>query len=244
MDGCLKKGMNLTGDSQALVLFLAGAIGLVGLLLALRALFKIQDLNREIRALKMQITQLESGLELMKLEREVIPKSPVSVRPSVSRGKKKQTEKQNPSDSPLRRTSDADPVVAVAATVPILTRTSRSSIKTIDTWTGERRWNDAEVEALLKSYRRGLTVMQLAVELGVDSKDVVCKIAREAFDCRGDLGEVSLAANDRKAWTTNSRNRAGKMINEGVAISAIAQEYGRTQMAIVWQAIDNRFFRK
>jgi hypothetical protein len=155
--------MNLAGDFESLIPFPAGAIGLVGVLLALRTLFKIQDMDREIRALKMQIMRLESGLESMSLELGVIRKSPVSAKVPASREKKKQKEKQIPADPVARRTPDAEPVAAVAATVPILTRTSRSTVETIDTWAGERSWNRAEIDALLQSYARGLTVMQLAV---------------------------------------------------------------------------------
>jgi hypothetical protein len=72
--------MNLAGDFESLIPFPAGAIRLVGVLLALRTLFKIQDMDREIRALKMQIMRLESGLESMSLELGVIRKSPVSAK--------------------------------------------------------------------------------------------------------------------------------------------------------------------
>jgi hypothetical protein len=72
--------MNLAGDFESLIPFPAGAIGLVGVLLAPRALSKIQDLNREIRVLKMQIMRLDLGLDSMTLELEVIRKSSVSAK--------------------------------------------------------------------------------------------------------------------------------------------------------------------
>ena len=81
----------------------------------------------------------------------------------------------------------------------------------------------------------------MAISLNLDTKDIVYCVARQVFSCNGDLEDKTMAINDGLAWTTLQRNRVGALIRSGRSIRSIAGEYGRTEVAIVWQAIDNGF---
>ena len=88
-----------------------------------------------------------------------------------------------------------------------------------------------------------MPVHQMAISLNLDAKDIVHAIGRAVFSCEGDLEDKTVAINDGLPWTTVQRNRVGSLIRSGRSIKAIADEYGRTQLAIVWQAIENGFTR-
>ena len=126
----------------------------------------------------------------------------------------------------------------------ILARTKDANADVVDTWTKEKSWSGAELQQLIDLYDRGFSVRSMAEAMRVDSKDVVHAIAREIFSCSGNLENFSLAPNDGTNWTTVQRNRVGTLIRSGKSIQHIAKEYGRTQIAIVWQAIDHGFKRR
>ena len=74
--------------------------------------------------------------------------------------------------------------------------------------------------------------------LRVDQKDVVYKIAREVFGCRGEIDNVSKARNNGHSWQAEEQERFAALFEAGKSIYQIARALGRTQLAIVWRLID------
>ena len=198
----------------------------------------IEDLRRRVRALESQSKEHATLIELLK-----------------QAGKTSQKEEAQITASPPLQTKPAKPLApkppklerpSVSANPKpmdrvIVTRTTAQNGTARDTWVSERSWTKRELEQLLGLYRAGSSVAQMAITLNVDSKDIACAIARNVFYCQGELEDLDAAENNGKNWTTVQRNRVAALIRQGKSVSTIASQYGRTQLAIVWQAIDNRF---
>lgn len=143
---------------------------------------------------------------------------------------------QERQDSPMESRSQS-----ASSHQVIVSRTSRDKGPSLDTWRSERHLDPDEVDELLEMHASGANVAQIATSLKIDSKDVVYAVARRVFCCTGDLEDLSSAENNRRNWTTAQLNRVGALVRQGRPVDQIAREYGRTQLAIVWQCIDNGF---
>lgn len=120
----------------------------------------------------------------------------------------------------------------------IITRTTRQDGKTTDTWVQEKVWNKAELTELVTLHRSGKSVQQIAIHLRVDARDVVYGLAREIFDCEGDLEDLKMAPNDGKKWLPTDHKKLIELFASGVSIERIAFRMGRTQLAVVWRLLD------
>jgi hypothetical protein len=144
---------------------------------------------------------------------------------------KKVIEPKQPEPEPIPAAMPIDQPV-------IVTRTSRGASGAIDTWTTERKWTKPEVDSLVGLYLEGLGVHDIAQRLQVDSRDVVFKIARHVFRCRGELDDKESAPNDGRRWSQEHREKLRALLGEGLPVSKVAAKFGRTQLAVVWQVID------
>jgi hypothetical protein len=226
-------------ENSSAFLYVAIVIALVSWVAWLSSRQEHKRLQLEARRMQAQIFELQS--ENARLLKQLAEK-PVKKAP-------KKKPKQKPSDKvatpePPRPVEPAhNPVEAANSQPVIITRTGNARGRAIDTWQGERAWTKPEISKVLDLYSQGKTVHQMAISLNLDAKDIVHAIGRAAFSCEGDLEDRTVAINDGLPWTTVQRNRVGALIRSGRSIKAIADEYGRTQIAIVWQAIENGFTR-
>ena len=226
-------------DDSSAFLYVAIVIALVSWVAWLSSRQERKRLQLEARKMKTQISELQSeNARLLKeLDEKSVKKSP----------------KKKPKQKPKDKTATLEPpktverakkrVEAVISPPVIVTRTGNTQGRAIDTWKEERAWTKVELRELLDLYGQGMPVHQMAISLNLDAKDIVHAIGRAVFSCEGDLEDKTVAINDGLPWTTVQRNRVGALVRSGRSIKAIADEYGRTQLAIVWQAIENGFTR-
>jgi hypothetical protein len=226
-------------ENSSAFLYVAIVITLVSWVAWLSSRQVRKGLQLEARRMQAQISELQS--ENARLLKQLAEK-PVKKAP-------KKKPKQKPSDKlatpePPKPVEPAHTPVEAAKSQPvIITRTGNGHGRAIDTWPGERAWTKLELTKLLDLYNRGLSVHQMAISLNLDTKDIVYCVARQVFSCNGELEDKTIAINDGLSWTTVHRTKAGALIRSGRSIRSIAEEYGRTELAIVWQAIDNGFTR-
>lgn len=143
----------------------------------------------------------------------------------------------------LKATPEVNPKSEVPKPAPdmqpvIVTRTTDQGARALDTWAGERTWSESETEKLIELYREGRVVFYMAGNLRVDQRDVVYKIAREIFDCRGEIDELNKAKNNGLSWQAEDQERFAALFEAGKSVDKIAKALGRTQLAIVWRSID------
>ena len=226
-------------ENSSAFLYVAIVIALVSWVAWLSSRQEHKRLQLEARRMQAQISELQSeNARLLKQPAE----KPVKKAP-------KKKPKHKPSDKvatpePSRPVEPAHTTVEAAKSQPvIITRTGNTRGRAIDTWQGERTWTKLELTKLLDLYSQGLPVHQMAISLNLDTKDIVYCVARQVFSCNGELEDKTIAINDGLPWTTVQRNRVGALIRSGRSIETIADEYGRTELAIVWQAIENGFTR-
>lgn len=195
--------------------------------------------------------QLEGAVKKMRAEISDLKSVNASLETQLSQKRKSKTAGKKvkpPSKKEATQKKTPEPVIHVdepaapkVSPPVIVTRTGDANGRAIDTWESERTWTKSELAQLLDLYNNGLSVRAMAKSLNLDSKDIVYCIARQVLLCSGDLEDKTMAINDGLAWTTLQRNRVGALIRSGRSIRSIAEEYGRTEIAIVWQAIDNGF---
>jgi hypothetical protein len=228
---------------------LGGSGSVLALAFVLFLWSKLSNTRRDVEELKRRVKKLE--LDAANREKEA---GALRVKTSVQRQPKSKT--NNNPQTTSRKDNSVD-VVEETTSVPvrlpidsspssylekvIVTRTTDQKGQATDTWVEERVWTSQELADLMKSYSSGASVAQMAMKFQVDSKDIAYAIARNVFNCTGELDDIDSAENNGKGWTTVQRNRVGALIRSGKSIPSIATEYGRTQLAIVWQAIDNGF---
>ena len=197
----------------------------------------VKKMRAEISDLKSANASLEAQLSQKRKSKTAGKKAKPPGKKAKPPGKKEASQKKAP--EPIIQVDE--PAAPKVSPPVIVTRTGDANGRAIDTWESERTWTKSELAQLLDLYNNGLSVRAMAKSLNLDSKDIVYCIARQVFLCSGDLEEKTMAINDGLAWTTLQRNRVGALIRSGRSIRSIAGEYGRTEVAIVWQAIDNGF---
>jgi len=226
-------------ENSSAFLYVAIVIALVSWVAWLSSRQERKRLQLEARKMKTQISELQSenaGL-LKRLAEKPVKKAP------KKKPKHKPSDKVATPEPPLPVEPAHTPVEAANSQTVIITRTGNARGRAIDTWKGERAWTKVELRKLLDLYSQGLAVHQMAISLNLDTKDIVYCVARQVFSCNGELEDKTIAINDGLPWTTVQRNRVGALIRSGRSIKTIADEYGRTELAIVWQAIENGFTR-
>ena len=189
---------------------------------------EITSLRKELDSLQKRNSQLAKGLA--KFEGDKKNSKPPSQDPNpvdnVTLGLQKEA------TSSAVTNEQIDPLT-------IVTRTSnKGATKAIDIWEQEREWTSSETSSLMNLYGARLDVKTLAIRMNMDAKDIVYRIARVEFQCNGDLEDLSLAPNHGRSWLSGDREKLKTGIEQGKSIKEIGFALGRTQLAIVWQAID------
>jgi hypothetical protein len=224
--------------------FAAVAFFLLVMLFATRS--TLDSARRQLRRLDRQLQELSSAIEDLKTpdikqktkaKAKVKPKAEAKLKskPEAAQTFEKSLEAEIV-DTTEEEDDSPEPYVPV-----IVTRTTNPSRPVRDTWREERAWNQSELYQLLRLYRDGQEVIHIATAMTVDSKDVVFCVARNVFSCQGNLEDTSIAQNDKKKWQTIQKTQVGELIMAGTPIKDLANKFGRTQLAIVWQYIDNGY---
>ena len=237
-------------QTETVALILAAALLLA---LAITAFSrKSKDTNHYFEKFRLAETQLEaSNEEITSLRKELdsLQKrhSALAKRLAKYEGDKKDSKPPSKDPNPidngtpgLQKEATASAVTNEQIVPPtVVTRTSNTgATKAIDTWEQEREWTSSETSSLMNLYEARLDVKTLAIRMNMDAKDIVYRIARVEFQCRGDLEDLSLAPNHGRSWLSGDKEKLKTGIEQGKSIKEIGFALGRTQLAIVWQAID------
>ena len=216
----------------------------IGLLVA-GLLMAFTQLSRRINLLRHEVEFLKSflsRLEMRTKELEAQGSSSQEFRRKRSpkvRATKTTLEKQGTREAEVapQSTPDTEPVQVFSEgeALEIVTRTTRQDGHTQDTWIAERNWAGKELEQLLAAHRAGMTSSTIAIQLGVDAKDVVYGIARHVHNCVGDLEDLDAAPNHGKKWLEKDDAKMQDLLKTGHPISEVSFRLGRTQLAIVWR---------
>lgn len=219
---------------------LAGLVfaGLLLLLLSLRS--TVRSLRRQLSYLTAEVHKLRDQNQTLSKEVSVLTKSP-------TRNKQKPAGRKAAATLPPPRLNESESKEIASPkflekqpeshAIQIVTRTTKQDGKTLDSWSSEREWTQRELETLLDAYREGRNLSFIAVQLGADAKDVVYAVARHAFNCKGDLEDLTAAPNHGKKWLTEDAKRMKLLLEEGVEVSDVAFRLGRTQLAIIWRLL-------
>lgn len=233
-------------DSLESAFTVTGLLSVLAILLALISILIASSRNNQsnfhselLNNLEFRVRELEDALS----QRDVKTQAPtLEVRKVLDATSPVTPADNTVAPSPLAakvsEDSSAGPLAHEAKPV-IVTRTNNLDGQTLDTWSGERKWTKAEAERLITLYRSGSNVATMATTLGVDSKDVVYKIARVVYGCTGELEEKSEAAKDGERWTKPDDARLQTYFRAGNSILRIAQRLERTQLAIVWRLTEH-----
>jgi hypothetical protein len=224
-------------DNLGAFLFISIAVALVSWVAWMSSRQERKQLEGAVKKMRAEISDLKSANASLETQLSQKRKSKTAGKKAKPPGKKEASQKKAP--EPIIQVDE--PAAPKVSPPVIVTRTGDANGRAIDTWESERTWTKSELAQLLDLYNNGLSVRAMAKSLNLDSKDIVYCIARQVFLCSGDLEEKTMAINDGLAWTTLQRNRVGALMRSGRSIRSIAEEYGRTEIAIVWQAIDNGF---
>jgi hypothetical protein len=216
-------------ENSSAFLYVAIVITLVSWVAWLSSRQALKGLQLEARRMQAQISELlsENARLLKQLAEKPAKKAP------KKKPKDKPSDKVATPEAPKPVEPAHTPVVALKSPAIIVTRTGNAGGLAIDTWQGERAWTKPEISKVLDLYSQGLPVHQMAISLNLDTKDIVYCVARQVLSCNGELEDKTIAINDGLPWTTVQRNRVGALIRSGRSIKTIADEYGRTQLAIV-----------
>ena len=224
--------------------FAAVTFFLIAMLFATRS--TLASASRKLRRLDRELKELSSAIEDLKTPG--IPqktKANAKARPKAEAKLKSKPEAVQSFEKALKVeiAEITEDEVDAPETYPavVVMRTTNTSKPVRDTWRNERTWTQSELSQLLRLYRDGREVIHIATAMTVDSKDVVFGIARNVFSCQGDLEDTSFARNDKKKWQTIQKTQVGELIRAGTPIKNVAEKFGRTQLAIVWQFIDNGY---
>ena len=224
-------------DNLGAFLFISIVVALVSCVAWMTSRQERKQLEGSVNKMRAEISDLKSANASLEAQLSQKSKNKTAGKKAKSPGKKGASPRKAP--EPIIQVDE--PAAPKVSPPVIVTRTGDANGRAIDTWESERTWTKSELAQLLDLYSKGLSVRAMAKSLNLDSKDIVYCVARQVFSCTGDLEDKSMAINDGLAWTTVHRNRVGALIRSGRNIRSIAEEYGRTEIAIVWQAIDNGF---
>ncbi|WP_232333690.1 sigma-70 family RNA polymerase sigma factor [Agromyces laixinhei] len=92
---------------------------------------------------------------------------------------------------------------------------------------------------LVDLYRRGSAIGSIAAETGMELRDVVARLCRAVFEFDDELDNELLAPRHGLAWEPSERERVFIAYRSGTGIARIAQDHGRTPLAVAWQLLDS-----
>ena len=223
----------------SVILFLGLLLfGLLFLLLSLRS--QVRHLKQQVESMTSRANTLGGRVQALEAQTSLLATPPVKSASKVKKANEKPKPKTLVESSVQPEITDSPGPIEISRPtggIEITTRTTRQDGRSVDTWTSERDWRGDQLKALLNAYKSGRSSTDIAVQLGVDQKDVVYGIARHVFKCEGNLEDVDVAPNNGKKWLKRDDETMRSLLGQGVKVSEVAFRLGRTQLAIVWHLL-------
>lgn len=227
-------------DQLASAIFSLGLIlfGVLFLLLSLRS--QVRRLKQQVESLTSLANKLEGRTQALEDQTALSEKPPMKSVPKVkkaSAGSKPQASVEPKARQKTPKSPEPSDIQKQPQGIEIITRTTKQDGQSLDTWTSEREWSGDELRALLAAQESGQTSSEMAVQLGVDRKDVVYAIARHVFKCEGNLEDLEAAPNHGKKWLNKDDETMKSLLVQGFGVSEVSFRLGRTQLAIIWRLL-------
>ena len=223
----------------SVILFLGLLLfGLLFLLLSLRS--QVRHLKQQVESMTSRANTLGGRVQALEAQTSLLATPPVKSASKVKKANEKPKPKTLVESSVQPEITDSPGPIEISRPtggIEITTRTTRQDGRSVDTWTSERDWRGDQLKALLNAYKSGRSSTDIAVQLGVDQKDVVYGIARHVFKCEGNLEDVDVAPNNGKKWLKRDDETMKSLLGQGVRVSEVAFRLGRTQLAIIWRLV-------
>lgn len=214
---------------------------LFGLLVLLFSLIsQVRRLKQQVESLTSLANKLEGRTQSLEAQAALSAKPPMKSVPKVkkaSAGLKPQASLEPKVSANPPKGPEPSDIQKQPQGIEIITRTTKQDGKSLDTWTAEREWSGDELRALLAAQESGQTSSEMAVQLGVDRKDVVYAIARHVFKCEGNLEDLEAAPNHGKKWLNKDDETMKSLLAQGFGVSEVSFRLGRTQLAIIWRLL-------
>jgi hypothetical protein len=94
------------------------------------------------------------------------------------------------------------------------------------------------IVAILKQYRSGISIKEVAAQLGQNERSVVTVLAWALFGSKSTENDQEIAPRHGISWSPDERNKASKMHQQGASVASIASKIGRTPLSVAWQLLD------
>lgn len=94
------------------------------------------------------------------------------------------------------------------------------------------------VVEILKQYRRGVPIIQIAGEVGEEEGAIVSALSLALFGDGASDNDKDYAARHGVAWDPAERAKASLLFHQGVTVPQIAAKLNRTPLSVSWQLLD------
>lgn len=91
---------------------------------------------------------------------------------------------------------------------------------------------------ILKQYRRGVPILQIAGKVGVFERAVVSVLALALFGDGSTDNQKEFAPRHGVIWDPTERRKASILLQQGHSVPSIAEKLGRTPLSVSWQLLD------
>ena len=104
---------------------------------------------------------------------------------------------------------------------------------------GERQWTIEEQRQLVSLYTAQNSVLEIAMAMQQDQKQVAARLIRLLLDPKGRIDNDDEMPNARKRYSESEVRRMREAYLAGLPLPALAKELGRSQLGVGWRMLDH-----
>jgi len=104
---------------------------------------------------------------------------------------------------------------------------------------GERQWTLEEQRQLVSLYTAQDSVLEIAMAVQQDQKQVAARLIRLLLDPKGRIDNDDEMPNARKRYSESEVRRMREAYEAGLPLPVLAKELGRSQLGVGWRMLDH-----
>ena len=104
---------------------------------------------------------------------------------------------------------------------------------------GEQQWTLEEQRQLVSLYTAQDSVLEIALAMQQDQKQVAARLIRLLLDPNGRIDNDDEMPNARKRYSENEVRRMREAYEAGLPLPVLAKELGRSQLGVGWRMLDH-----
>jgi hypothetical protein len=120
------------------------------------------------------------------------------------------------------------------------TQSNNSGTPYRDTWIAEKAFSLEESLEVIREFQSGAETMRIAIQMGIDHKDIIIHLTRTYFDYGGPMEDLESATNNRRRWTVEEHEILLQRLGQHKALERISHDLGRTPLALGWRIFSKR----